>query len=57
MTTEMIIFVVFIFVWLFFGFMMLWEEMDKKKGTNWWGIIWMAIVPFISIIAKFCGLL
>lgn len=57
MTTGMIIFVAFIFVWMGIGFMMLCRQLSAKEGVNWWGFIWMGIVPFIPVVAKLCGLL
>lgn len=49
-----IIFVIGIFVWCFIGFLSIMHSKDNR--VNYEMIIFMALVPFIPLFAKVCGL-
>ena len=55
MTVGMIIFLIVIFIWLFFGFMMIVRM--NEEGVNWCGFVFLFVPPFLPLVAKMCGML
>ena len=48
-------FVVFTLCWCFLGFMGIMHCKDVG-GVNWWMVAFMLVVPFIPLVAHWCGL-
>ena len=51
----MILFGLFLLIWFGLGFLGIMHCKDSK--VNWHMLIFMALVPFIPLVAKVCGML
>lgn len=52
-----IVFVIIILVWCFLGFLGIVQNMRHNSRINFEMIFFFLFVPFIPLIAKWCGLL
>jgi hypothetical protein len=51
----MIWFIIIMLLWISCGMQMIYHG-QYKNSVNWWGFIFMGIIPFIPIIAKLFGI-